>query len=60
MCNSNRSIGIPEHLIALIRDLYIKQEAKVHVERGTTDWLPIQKGVRQGCILSPGLFNLYL
>ena len=51
--------GIPEHLIGLIRDLYTEQEAKVQVKPGTTVWFPVQKGVRQGCILSPGLFNLY-
>jgi hypothetical protein len=51
--------GIPEHLIGLIRDLYTEQEAKVQVKPGTTVWFPVQKGVRQGCILSPGLFILY-
>jgi hypothetical protein len=59
MWNSMRNMGIPEHLIGLIRNLYTEQEAKGHVEQGATDWFPVQKGVRQGCILSPGLFNLY-
>jgi hypothetical protein len=54
-----RNIGIPEHLIGLIRDLYTEQEGKVQVEQGATDWFPVQKGIRLGCILSPGLFNLY-
>jgi hypothetical protein len=53
MWNSMRHMGIPEHLIGLIRDLYTEQEAKVQVEQGTTDWFPVQKVVRQGCILSP-------
>jgi hypothetical protein len=55
-----RNVGITKHLIGLIRrDLYTEQEAKVQVEQGATDWFPIQKGVRQGCILSPGPFNLH-
>jgi hypothetical protein len=52
-------MGIPEHLIRLIRDLYKEQEAKVQVEQGATGWFPIQKGVTKGCILSLGLFILY-
>jgi hypothetical protein len=59
MWNSMRNMGIPEHLIGLIRDLYTEQETKVQVEQGATHWFPVQKGVRQGCILSPGLFNLH-
>jgi hypothetical protein len=59
MWNSMRNMGIPEHVIGLITDLYTEQEAKVQVGQGTTDLFPVQKGVRQGCILSPGLFNLY-
>jgi hypothetical protein len=59
MWNSMRSMGIPEHLIGLLRDLYTEQEAKVQVEQGVTDWFPVHKGVRQYCILFPGLFNLY-
>lgn len=54
-----RSIGIPRHLIRLIGDLYTETEVEVQIEQGTTDWFPIQKFIRQGCILSWGLFNLY-
>ena len=52
-------MGIPDHLICLLRNLYAGQEATVKTAHGTTDWFPIGKGVRQGCILSPCLFNLY-
>ena len=52
-------MGIPDHLICLLRSLYACQEAIVRTEHGTTDWYQIGKGVRQGCILSPCLFNLY-
>ena len=52
-------MGIPDHLICLLRNLYAGQEATVRTGHGTTDWFPIGKGVRQGCILSPCLFNLY-
>ena len=52
-------MGIPDHLICLLRNLYAGQEATVRTGRGTTDWFQIGKGVRQGCILSPCLFNLY-
>ena len=51
--------GIPDHLICLLRNLYAGQEATVRTGHGTTDWFQIGKGVRQGCILSPCLFNLY-
>ena len=51
--------GIPEHLIILIKNLYHKQEAHVRTMYGPTDWFEINKGVRQGCILSPYLFNLH-
>ena len=51
--------GMPEHLICLLRNLYAGQEAAVRTEHGTTDWFQIGKGVCQGCILSPCLFNLY-
>jgi len=51
--------GIPDHLICLLRNLYAGQEATVRTGHGTTDWFQIGKGVRQGCILSPSLFNLY-
>ena len=52
-------MGIPDHLTCLLRNLYAGQEATVRTGRRTTDWLQIGKGVRQGCILSPCLFNLY-
>ena len=52
-------MGIPDHLTCLLRNLYADQEATVRTEHGTTDWLKIGKGVHQGCILSPSLFNLY-
>ena len=52
-------MGIPEHLICLLRNLYAGQEATVRPGHGTTDWFQIGKGVRQGYILSPCLFNLY-
>ena len=51
-------MGIPDHLIYLLRNLYAGQEATVRTGHGTTDWLQIGKGVRQGCRLSPCLFNL--
>ena len=52
-------MGIPDHLICLLRNLYAGQEATVRTGHGTTDWFQIGKGVRQVCILSPCLFNLY-
>ena len=54
-----KEMGIPDHLTCLLRNLYAGQEATVRTEHGTTDWFKIGKGVHQGCILSPGLFNLY-
>ena len=54
-----KEMGVPEHLTCLLRNLYAGQEATVRTGHGTTDWLKIGKGVRQGCILSPCLFNLY-
>ena len=54
-----KEMGIPHHLTCLLRNLYAGQEATVRTGRGTTDWLQIGKGVRQGCKLSPCLFNLY-
>ena len=52
-------MGIPGHLTCLLRNLYAGQEATVRTGHGTTDWFQIGKGVHQGCILSPCLFNLY-
>ena len=54
-----QEIGIPDHLTCLLRNLYACQEATVRTRHGTTDWFQIGKGVNQGCILSPCLFNLY-
>ena len=54
-----KEIGIPDHLTCLLRNLYAGQEATVRTGHGTTDWFQIRKGVCQGCILSPCLFNLY-
>ena len=53
-----QEVGIPDHLTCLLRNLYSGQEATVRTGHGTTDWFQIGKGVRQGCILSPCLFNL--
>ena len=54
-----REMGIPDHLTCLLRNLYAGQEETVRTGHGTTDWFQIGKGVRQGCILSPCLFNLH-
>ena len=54
-----KEMGIPDHLTCLLRNLYAGQKATVTTEHGTTDWLQIGKGICQGCILSPCLFNLY-
>ena len=54
-----KEIGIPDHLTWLLRNLYAGQEATVRTGHGTTDWLQIRKGICQGCILSPCLFNLH-
>ena len=54
-----KEMGIPDHLTSLLRNLYAGQEATVRTGHGTTDWFQIGKGVHQGCILSPCLFNLY-
>ena len=53
-----KEMGIPDHLTCLLRSLYSGQEATVRIGHGTTDWFQIGKGVHQGCILSPCLFNL--
>ena len=52
-------MGIPDNLTCLLRHLYAGQEATVRTRHEITDWFKIRKGVRQGCILSPGLFNFY-
>ena len=52
-------MGIPDHLTCLLRSLYADQKATTRTGHGTTDWFQIGKGVSQGCILSPCLFNLY-
>ena len=54
-----KEMGISDHLTYLLRNLYAGQEATVRTGHGTTDWFQIRKAVRQGCILSPCLFNLY-
>ena len=54
-----KQMGIPDYLTCLLRNLYAGQEATVRTGHGTTDWFQIRKGVCQGCILSPCLFNLY-
>ena len=52
-------MGTPDHLTCLLRNLYAGQEATIRTGHGTTDWFQIEKGVHQGCILSPCLFNLH-
>ena len=54
-----KELGIPDYFIYLLRNLYAGQEATVRTGQGTTDWFQMGKGVLQGCILSPCLFNLY-
>ena len=54
-----KEMGIPDHLTCLLRNLYAGQKATVRTGRGTTDYFEIGKGVHQGCILSPCLFNFY-
>ena len=54
-----QELGIPDHLTCLLRNLYAGQEATVRTGHGTTDWFQIRRGVHQGCILSPCLFDLY-
>ena len=55
-----QEMRIPDHLTCLLRNLYASQEATVRTGHGTIDWFQIGKGVRQGCILSPCLFNFYV
>ena len=55
-----KQIGVPDHLTCLLRNLYAAQEETVRTGHGTTNWFQIGKGVHQGCILSPCLFNLYV
>ena len=57
--NILKEMGIPDYLTCLLRHLYAGQEATVRTGHGTTDWFQIGKGVHQGCILSPCLFNFY-
>ena len=57
--NILQEMGIPDHLTCLLRNLYAGREATVRTGHGTTDWFQIGKGVRQGCVLSPCLFNFY-
>ena len=57
-CEKFLEMGIPDHLICLLRNLYAGQEATVRTRHGTMDWIQIGKRVHQGCILSPCLFNL--
>ena len=54
-----RTMGFPEHLISLICKLYGNQESAVRTGAGITEWFKVGRGVRQGCILSPSLYNLY-
>ena len=54
-----KDLRVPDHLTSLLRNLYAGQEVTVRTGHGTADWLQIGKGVHQGCILSPSLFNLY-
>ena len=54
-----QKMGIPDYLTCLLRNLYAGQEATVRTGHGTTDWFKIGKGIHQGCLLSPCLFNLY-
>ena len=59
LLNILQEMRISDHLTCLLRNLYANREAAVTTRHGTTDWFQIRKGVRQGCILSPCLFNLY-
>ena len=57
--NILKEMGIPDHMTCLLRNLYAGQDASVRTRHGTTHWFQIGKGVRQSCVLSPCLFNLY-
>ena len=57
--NILKEMGIPVHITCLLKNLYASQEATVRTEHGTMNWFKIGKGVLQGCIMSPCLFNLY-
>ena len=59
-CGKFFEIGIPDHLTCILRNLYAGKETTVRTGHVTTDWIQIEKGVSQGCILSPCLFNLYV
>ena len=59
LCKILKGMGIPDHLTCLLRDLYAGQEATLRTGHGITDWFQIRKGVSQGYVLSPCLFNLY-
>ena len=56
-CGKFLEMGVPDHFTCLLRNLYASQEATVRTGHGTMDWFKIEKGVQQGCILSPYLFN---
>ena len=58
-CGKFLEMGVPDNLTCLLRNLYAGQEATVRIGHGKTDWFRIGKGVQQGCILSPCLFNIY-
>ena len=58
LCKVHQEMGVPDHLICLLKNMYAFQEATVKTRNGKTDWFQIGKGVHQGCILSPCLFNL--
>ena len=59
MGKGTKEMGILDQITCLLRNLYVGREAKVRTGQGTMDWFKVGKGVRQGCILSPCLFNLY-